>query len=362
MKEKPLRNFPHETWTMRSLPTGTRKKTSSALFTVYSTSYRSTESVVGLRMAQDFNHTPVLERSIIELFSGLPVGVVVDATLGGGGHAKGILEHSDNVRLLGIDRDGVARDAAATKLADFGERVRIVAGTFADISTILEKERDFVKGEPVVGILMDLGVSSPQLDDPSRGFSFRSDAPLDMRMDQTSDVTAAMVIANIDQHELARLLRDHGESRFAPGIARSIKERQPTTTGELVEAVERAVPMAARRRGHVATRVFQALRVRVNDEEAQLESGLSGALDVLSPHGVLAVISYHSGEDRVVKRLLHEASTGGCTCPPELGCVCGAVPTVTLKKASALLAQPDEIGANPRARSARLRVAWRLAT
>jgi 16S rRNA (cytosine1402-N4)-methyltransferase len=360
MKEKPLRNLHLETWTMRSLPTGTRKKTSSALFTVYSTSYRSTKSVVGLRMAQDFKHTPVLERSIIELFSGLPVGVVVDATLGGGGHARSILENSPNIRLLGIDRDLVAREAASLNLADFGERTRIVSATFADLSTILVQEDNFVRGQDVVGILMDLGVSSPQLDDPSRGFSFRSDAPLDMRMDQTSELTAAMMVANIDQHELARLLRDHGESRFATGIARSIKERQPTTTGELVEAVERAVPMAARRRGHVATRVFQALRVRVNNEEEQLERGLSAALEALSPRGVLAVISYHSGEDRVVKRILHEASTGGCTCPPELGCVCGAIPTVTLKKASAMLAQPDEIEANPRARSARLRVAWRL--
>jgi len=311
-------------------------------------------------MAQNFHHTPVLEREIVELFTDLPVGGVVDATLGAGGHARRILEANPLAHLVGIDRDELARQAAAATLESFASRVRVVAGTFGDLADIVATHRDFL-GDGVGGVLFDLGVSSPQLDDPARGFSFRYDAPLDMRMDTSHGLTAASLLATIDQHELARLLRTHGEARFAGAIAKSIKEAAPATTGELVVAVERAVPPAARRRGHVATRVFQALRVSVNDEENQLTSGLGAAINCLQPGGVVAVISYHSGEDREVKRVLREASTGGCTCPPGLDCVCGAVPVVTLKKASAILATPDEVAANPRARSARLRIAWKVA-
>ena len=165
---------------------------------------------------------------------------------------------------------------------------------------------------------MDLGVSSHQLDDAERGFSFRADAPLDMRMDPTRGETAAQYLARVDEHELARALRANGEPRFAGAIARSVLAARPATTGELVAAVERAVPAAARRRGHVATRTFQAVRVEVNDEAGELARGLADALDALAVGGVLAVISYHSGEDRVVKAFLRDAATGGCTCPPEL--------------------------------------------
>jgi 16S rRNA (cytosine1402-N4)-methyltransferase len=181
-----------------------------------------------------------------------------------------------------------------------------------------------------------------------------------MRMDPSQGETAAQYLSRVDLHEFVRVLRDNGENRFAGSIAKSVLERQPQTTFELVEAVERAVPMAARRRGHVATRVFQALRIVVNAEEDQLVQGLDAALDVLSAGGVLVVISYHSGEDRVVKSTLREAETGGCHCPPELGCVCGALPRVSVFKASARLATPGEIALNPRARSARLRVARKL--
>jgi 16S rRNA (cytosine1402-N4)-methyltransferase len=180
-------------------------------------------------------------------------------------------------------------------------------------------------------------------------------------MDPTRGETAAEFLTHVDRHELARLLRESGENRFAGSIAKSILDRQPTTTFELTEAVERAVPMAARRRGHVATRVFQALRIAVNDEEDQLTKGLEAALDVLAIGGILAVISYHSGEDRVVKSVLREAATGGCLCPPELGCVCGAISRVRVFKASAQLASSDEISRNPRARSARLRIAQKVA-
>jgi 16S rRNA (cytosine1402-N4)-methyltransferase len=314
-----------------------------------------------LQMAQDNYHVPVLEVEIVELFAGLPAGVLVDATLGGGGHALAILSSAPQLRLLGIDRDPDARIAATQRLGAFEGRTRIVDATFGDIGNVVAANSDFVAPGGVVGVLMDLGVSSHQLDESSRGFSFRANAPLDMRMDPTRGETAAQYLSHVDLHEFVRVLRANGENRFAGSIAKLVLERQPQTTDELTEAVERAVPMAARRRGHVATRVFQALRIVVNGEEEQLVHGLDGALDSLAPGGVLAVISYHSGEDRVVKSVLHEAATGGCHCPVELGCVCGAVPRVSVSKASARLASADEIARNPRARSARLRSARKLA-
>jgi 16S rRNA (cytosine1402-N4)-methyltransferase len=347
--------------TMRSLPTTTDEETSSALFSEYPVSPHSPGLVGRLQMARDFHHTPVLAHQIATLFGDLAPGVVVDATLGGGGHARLILDASPSRRLLGVDRDQSARMAATQDLASFGDRVSIVAGTFGDLDVIVGAHSTFLHGEPIVGVLLDLGVSSEQLDNGARGFSFRADAPLDMRMDNTTGLTAAEYLTTIDQHELSRLLHHHGETRFAGAIARSIKTAEPTTTFELVTAVERAVPPAARRRGHVATRVFQALRVAVNEEEGQLESGVSAAVDLLAPGGLVAVISYHSGEDRAVKAAFHDAATGGCHCSTALGCVCGAVPTLRLLKSSAVLARADEIAANPRARSARLRAGWKLA-
>jgi 16S rRNA (cytosine1402-N4)-methyltransferase len=315
-----------------------------------------------LQMAQDQYHVPVLENEIVELFTGLETGVIVDATLGGGGHAAALLAVASQLRLVGIDRDPDARVAAADRLAPFTDRVLIVDATFSDLADVVANHSDFARGDPVVGVLMDLGVSSHQLDESTRGFSFRVDAPLDMRMDPTKGETAAQLLSHLDQQRLVQLLRANGENRFAGSIAKSVLARQPQTTNALTEAVERAVPMAARRRGHVATRVFQALRIAVNDEEEQLTSGLEAALNLLAVGGVLAVISYHSGEDRVVKFVLHEAATGGCHCPVELGCVCGAVKRVSVAKASARLASVNEIERNPRARSARLRIARKLAS
>jgi 16S rRNA (cytosine1402-N4)-methyltransferase len=339
--------------TMRSLAiVKTGRESSSACSPVL--------TIERLQMAQDSYHVPVLESEIIELFASQSAGVVVDATLGGGGHAYALLKAAPQLRILGIDRDADARDASRERLAEFEGRVRIVDATFGQLRGTLREHADFIGTEPIVGILMDLGVSSHQLDDPSRGFSFRADAPLDMRMDPSKGETAAQYLSHVDLHEFVRLLRENGENRFAGSIAKSVIDRQPQTTGELVEAVERAVPMAARRRGHVATRVFQALRIVVNSEQDELVSGLDAALDELAVGGVLAVISYHSGEDRVVKATLHEAHTGGCHCPPQLGCVCGAVPRVSVYKASARLATSGEIEQNPRARSARLRVARKL--
>ena len=313
-----------------------------------------------LQMAQNQFHVPVLASEIIELYASLEAGVVVDATLGGGGHTAALLAAAPQLRVLGIDRDPDARRAAGSRLESFGDRVRIAEATFAELGKVIDHHQDFLYGEPVVGVLMDLGVSSHQLDESTRGFSFRADAALDMRMDPTKGETAADLIKRIDRHDLARLLRANGESRFAGAIAKSIVDRHPQTTSELTEAVEWAVPMAARRRGHVATRVFQALRIAVNAEEEQLEQGVSAAIEALSSGGIVAVISYHSGEDRAVKSIFHEAATGGCHCPVELGCVCGAVPVVTVFKASAQLASATEIASNPRARSARLRIARKL--
>ena len=329
------------------------EETSSALSPVL--------TIERLQMAQDNYHVPVLEDEIVELFAGLPAGVVVDATLGGAGHAVAILNAAPQLRIIGIDRDPDARSAAARRLHGYEDRTRIVDATFADLAAVVSSNSDFVASGEIVGVLMDLGVSSYQLDESSRGFSFRANAPLDMRMDPTRGETAAQYLSHVDRDEFVRLLRENGENRFAGSIAKSVLDRQPQTTDELTEAVERAVPMAARRRGHVATRVFQALRIVVNDEEEQLSHGLDAALDTLSPGGVLAVISYHSGEDRVGKAVLPEAETGGCHCPVELGCVCGAVPRVSVYKASARLASADEIARNPRARSARLRIARKLA-
>ena len=342
-------------WTMRSLAiVKTGRESSSALSSVL--------TIERLQMAQDSYHTPVLVSEIIELFASLPAGVVVDATLGGAGHAAALLEAAPQLRILGIDRDPEAREVAAGRLGAFVGRTLIVDATFATLADVVRGHSDFLQEDPIVGVLMDLGVSSHQLDDPTRGFSFRFDAPLDMRMDPTRGQTAAEFLSHVDQHEFVRQLRANGENRFAGSIAKSVLARQPKTTDELTEAVQRAVPMAARRRGHVATRVFQTLRIAVNGEETQLVEGLEAALDVLAPSGVLAVISYHSGEDRVVKAVLHEAATGGCHCPPALGCVCGAVARITVDKASARLASATETANNPRARSARLRIARKLAS
>ena len=342
-----------QSWTTCSLAiVKTRRETFCASFCF--------ETIERLQMAHNSYHVPVLASEIVELLSGQPVGVVVDATLGGGGHARALLEGAPQLRILGIDRDPDARAASGERLREFGDRVRIVDATFGELAEVVKRHDDFIGDDPVVGVLMDLGVSSHQLDETSRGFSFRSNAPLDMRMDPTKGETAAEFLSRVDRHEFTRLLRANGEGRFASAIAKWVLELQPTTTDELTAAVERAVPAGARRRGHVATRVFQTLRIVVNAEEEQLVEGLEAALDVLSIGGVVAIISYHSGEDRVVKSVLHEAATGGCHCPLELGCACGAVPRVTVYKASAKLSGVAEIAQNPRARSARLRMARKV--
>jgi 16S rRNA (cytosine1402-N4)-methyltransferase len=345
---------------MRSLPTESTVDESSALSVEVPESPHSPESVGRLQMASDFVHQPVLITETTALFAEIPSGVVVDATVGGGSHATALLTSREDLALLGVDRDPVAREAAITALSIFGERALVVPGTFDELGEIVRRNDAFVASRPIVGVLMDLGVSSPQLDAAERGFSYRSDAPLDMRMDQSSGVSASELLATMSEDELVALLREHGETRFARSIARHVKAANPVTTAQLVAAVEQSVPAAARRRGHVAARVFQALRVAVNDEAGQLQRGLEAAFTLLATGGVLVVISYHSGEDREVKRFLADAANGGCTCPSRIGCVCGAISTMRVLKASAVLASAAEIEVNPRSRSARLRAGWRL--
>ena len=341
-------------------PRGMRSLATVAHERGFSSAISFVRPVERLQMNQGNYHQPVLEKEITELLASQEAGVVIDATLGGGGHAAALLARAPQIRVLGIDRDNAAHTAATERLSEFGDRVRMVKATFAEMETVVAQAAEWIGGAPIVGVLLDLGVSSRQLDDVTRGFSFRADAPLDMRMDPTSGESAAQYIARVDVHELVSILRENGESRFAGAIAHSMKRALPTTTDELTASVEAAVPMAARRRGHVATRAFQALRIAVNGEAEQLVTGLAASINLLSIGGVVVVISYHSGEDRVVKEILHQAHTGGCKCPVALGCVCGAVQRVEVFKASAILPSVAESESNPRARSARLRIARKV--
>ena len=307
-------------------------------------------------MSQVFLHRPVMVREVVDLFAPVPPGVVVDATVGGGGHARALLDAHPHLSLVGIDRDADAVAAAAQSLADCGPRVQALHHARFD------RLAELVPG-PVSGVLFDLGVSSPQLDRDERGFSYRSDARLDMRMDRSQVRTAADVVNGQDEATLARLFADSGERRFARRIARAIVANRPiTTTAELAEVVRAAIPAPARRSGgHPARRVFQAVRMAVNEELAVLGPAVDAAIGLLAPGGRCVTLAYHSGEDRIVKERFVLAASGGCTCPPDLPCVCGAVPMVRLLNRGARKPTPAEVAANPRAESARLRACERLA-
>ena len=306
----------------------------------------------GLQMAHSFEHTPVLRDEVVSLFASVPPGVIVDATVGGGGHSAALLEAYPALSVVGLDRDPVALQSAGTRLAEFGDRVTLIRSPFSDLEEVVS---DTGVGQ-LSGVLLDLGVSSPQLDRAERGFSFRVDGPLDMRMDPTSGVTAAELVNGLPEEALAALFRENGEGRLSGRIARAIVRARPlTSTGELADVVARAVPAAVRRKGHPARRVFQALRIEVNDELGELATALPVALTHLALGGVCAVISYHSGEDRLTKQTFAEAASGGCVCPPGLPCVCGAVARHRLVFRGARKASEAEIAANPRAESARLR-------
>ena len=305
-----------------------------------------------LQMAHSFDHIPVLRDEVVSLFAAVPPGVIVDATVGGGGHAASLLEAFPGMRVLGLDRDPSALEAAAQQLSQFGDRASLIRSPFSALESVIEE----ASVAPLSGLLFDLGVSSPQLDWAGRGFSYRADGPLDMRMDPASSVTAGDLVNGLPEDSLARLFRENGEGRLSGRIARAIVGARPlTSTGQLAEVVAAAVPQAARRKGHPARRVFQALRIEVNDEQNELRSALPVALSSLAVGGVLAVISYHSGEDRLVKQTFADAATGGCVCPPGLPCVCGAVARHRLVFRGARKASAAEVNANPRAEAARLR-------
>ncbi|MHB8243894.1 MAG: 16S rRNA (cytosine(1402)-N(4))-methyltransferase RsmH [Acidimicrobiales bacterium] len=312
-----------------------------------------------LRMTREFSHDPVMVGEAVEALVETPQGVIVDATLGAGGHAAALLEATSRHRLIGMDRDPAAIVDATERLEPFGARARAVHARFDQLTEVLEAE---APGEPVAGILFDLGVSSRQFDDGARGFSYRFEAPLDMRMDPADPVTAARVVNEWPERDLADLFADNGEGRFAGRIARALVAARPlVTTTDLAETVRSALPAPARQRGgHPAKRVFQALRVAVNRELELLPVALDAALSSLTPGGRAVVIAYHSGEDRIVKRAFAEAAGGWCTCPSHLPCICGAVPALRVLTRGARLPSRAEVAANPRASSARLRIAERL--
>ncbi len=309
---------------------------------------------------RDFAHLPVMAQEIVQAFAPVPAGWVVDATLGGAGHSVLLLENLPQLKVLGIDQDPDALSVATDRLERFGDRARTVRSRFDQISSLTA---DLLPAdEPIVGVLFDLGVSSPQLDRAERGFSYRHDAPLDMRMDPSQSLSAAIVVNEYEEDALARVLRDFGDERFASRIARSIVASRPVrTTAELAELVRDAIPAPARRRGgHPAKRTFQAIRIEVNAELEVLPIALRDAIGLVAAGGCVAVLSYHSGEDRIVKQVLRDAESGGCTCPTTLPCVCGAVQLIELVRRGGLTPSADERESNPRSESARLRVARKL--
>lgn len=307
---------------------------------------------------QPYQHRPVMVAEVTDLFAPVPPGTVLDATVGGAGHAAALLAAHPHLRVVGIDQDPSAIAAAAAALGPAGDRATLRRANFASLSDVVAE----LGVAPLSGVLFDLGVSSPQLDRPERGFSHRFDAPLDMRMDPATPRSAADVLNGTSEAGLVRLLRSYGDERHAARIARAIVAHRPIeTTGRLADVVRRAVPAPARRRGgHPARRTFQALRIVVNGELDVLPGAIDAAIDLLAPGGRCAVLAYHSGEDRIVKERFRNATTGGCTCPPELPCICQAVPTVRLLKRGAWRPSPEEVAANPRGESARFRAVEKL--
>jgi len=307
-------------------------------------------------VAREFAHRPVMGREVVELLRPVPPGTVVDATVGGGGHARLLLEARSDLRVLGIDRDPDAVAAAGETLAGYGNRVRVVHGGFEELAAIVGPSEG-----SIVGILFDLGVSSPQLDRPGRGFSYWADGPLDMRMDSAQSLTAAQVVNEYTEEELARIIADYGEERFARRIAHRIVERRPLyKTGELVDVIREAVPARFRRRGrHPARRAFQAIRMEVNRELPNLAAGLNESVHLLVPGGRLLVLAYHSLEDRTVKDRFRSWSGAGPIepyAPPRLPKpIVVPEPFVRVLTKRPLRPSGDEIATNPRAASARLR-------
>ena len=303
-------------------------------------------------------HVSVLLNECIEALCIKPDGIYVDGTLGLGGHSSEIAKRLTTGLLIGIDRDETAIERAGARLAPYGERVRLVHGNFSDVASILDR----LGIDAVDGMLFDLGVSSPQLDEAQRGFSYMQDAPLDMRMDGSASLSAHDVVNTWSEGRLKQILYDYGEERYAPRIAAAIvrarQERPIETTLELVEIIRSAMPAAAlREKQHPAKRSFQAIRIAVNDELGAVQTMMDTAPDKLRPGGRLAVISFHSLEDRIVKNGIRRREDG-CTCPRDFPvCTCGFVQTLKSVSRKPILPSPEEQAANPRARSAKLRVA-----
>lgn len=310
----------------------------------------------------EFTHKPVLLQECIQALQIRPDGIYVDGTLGRAGHSMEIAKRLTTGRLLCIDQDQAAIDAAKVRLAPWMDHVTLIHNNFSHLAQVLEE----AGASEVDGMLFDLGVSSPQLDDASRGFSYMHDAPLDMRMDTQAALTAYEIVNTWSGEELRRILYEYGEERYAPAIAKAIvrsREIAPVrTTLELVEIIRGAMPPAAlREKQHPAKRSFQAIRIAVNGELDVLPPMLEAAVDGLKPGGRLAVITFHSLEDRLVKRTLADMAKG-CTCPPEFPvCVCGKKPRVKLVNRKPIVSGPEELEENPRARSAKLRVAEKCA-
>ena len=306
-------------------------------------------------------HVPVLLQECIEGLRLRPDGIYVDGTLGRGGHSAVIAEKLTTGRLIGIDRDQAAIDEAGERLRPWADRVTLVRDNFRNLGAIL----DGLGIQRADGMLFDLGVSSPQLDDPSRGFSYMADAPLDMRMDKQDTLTAYELVNSWEEAELRRIFFEYGEERYsgriAGAIARRRAEKPIETTLELVDVIKSAMPAAAlREKQHPAKRCFQAIRIAVNDELGALRDMLDTALDRLAPGGRLCVISFHSLEDRIVKSAIR-ARENGCTCPPDFPvCVCGFKKTVESVTRKPITPSERELEENPRSRSAKLRIAQRL--
>ena len=309
----------------------------------------------------EFHHVSVLLEECIQGLAIKPDGIYVDGTLGGAGHSSRIAAKLTTGRLIGIDRDNVALEAAAERLRPFEDRVTLVHANFCDMDQALQG----LGIDKVDGILLDLGVSSPQLDDGQRGFSYMTDAPLDMRMDGEDTRDARQIVNTWSYEELKRILYDYGEERFAPRIAAAIcrrREQAPIeTTLELVDVIKSAMPASAlREKQHPAKRSFQAIRIAVNDELGAVETVMKKAVPLLNPGGRLAVITFHSLEDRIVKNAMAEAAKG-CTCPPSFPvCVCGKKPQVRIVTRKPIVSGEEELERNPRARSAKLRICEKL--
>lgn len=311
----------------------------------------------------EFHHVPVLLNEVIEALAIRPNGIYADATMGGAGHSEAIVSRLGEGRLIGFDQDEEAIAASRRRLAPFADKVTYVNENFKNVKNVLSELG--VSG--LDGALMDLGVSSHQLDEGERGFSYQADAPLDMRMDRRKSFSAYDVVNTYSAEQLEKIIRSYGEERWAKRIAEFIAEERKNgavqTTGQLVEIIKKAVPKGARRDGpHPAKRTFQAIRIEVNGELALLEQAVKDFVQCLNPGGRLAVITFHSLEDRIVKNTFAELASG-CTCPKEFPvCVCGGKPQGKIITRKPITAAEEELEQNPRARSAKLRVFEKTAT